>query len=469
MLRLAVRAACRGGPAVRGPGCRDGPAPHVRERNAGGRARSEPVLPLSTMVRIVALALIAVALVVGAALTAERYLRVDDVRLPDVRGLPYADASQRLRSSGLRVLTYPEIDPAAAADTVVSQTPPSGSVVRSGRTVSLGVNAVAEVRQTPTLVGLTEVSAIARAESVGLSVERIEYAVSDQPSGTVIGQYPGPGSVLTPDVVVSIAVSRGFASAPLELPDVRGMTLDEARGALSELGIRRVDAVAADLSFDRPRTVTDQRPAPGAEVLPSTPVTLVYALEGTRVVRVPEVIGAPLWQAQLALRAAQLGLGPVRFVDDPTRPSGVLEARPAGFTVVGSPVALVVNGPVPESSAGTSFNDLAAEFGGLLPSRSEAESASEEPDIPAPGTTFVQADGSRLIPFRFDPSQVGVASLTREPYRLTLVVSDDGGERTILDRQFEAGESVVTSVQVIGDEPLLQTFINGSFFQAWRP
>ena len=418
------------------------------------------------MVRIVVLVLVAAALVAAASVTTGRYLSVDDVRLPDVRGLSYVEASERLRSSGLRVLTYPEVDAAAAPDTVVSQTPPSGSVVRVGRTVSLGVNAVAEVRQAPTLVGLSERDAIARAETVGLHVERVAYVVSERPSGMVVRQEPEAGSVLGPAATVHLDVSRGDASQPLELPDVRGMTLEDAKEALLALGVRRVDAVAADLSFDRPHTVTDQRPAAGTEVLPSTPVTLVYALEGTRVVRVPEVEGAPLWQAQLALRAAQLALGPVRFIDDTTRPAGVVEVRPAGYTVVGSPVALVVNGPVADvDRPGFTFEDTDPP-----PFADAADTPTViEPEVPAPGTIALQADGSRLIPFRFDPAQVGVAALTREAYRLTLVVSDDAGERTVLDRDLEAGESVVTSVQVVGDEPLLQTFINGSFFQAWRP
>ena len=418
------------------------------------------------MVRIVVLVLVAAALVAAASVTTGRYLSVDDVRLPDVRGLSYVEASERLRSSGLRVLTYPEVDAAAAPDTVVSQTPPSGSVVRVGRTVSLGVNAVAEVRQAPTLVGLSERDAIARAETVGLHVERVAYVVSERPSGMVVRQEPEAGSVLGPAATVHLDVSRGDASQPLELPDVRGMTLEDAKEALLALGVRRVDAVAADLSFDRPHTVTDQRPAAGTEVLPSTPVTLVYALEGTRVVRVPEVEGAPLWQAQLALRAAQLALGPVRFIDDTTRPAGVVEVRPAGYTVVGRPVALVVNGPVADvDRPGFTFEDTDPP-----PFADAADTPTViEPEVPAPGTIALQADGSRLIPFRFDPAQVGVAALTREAYRLTLVVSDDAGERTVLDRDLEAGESVVTSVQVVGDEPLLQTFINGSFFQAWRP
>ena len=419
------------------------------------------------MVRIVVLVLAAAALVAAAAVTAGRYLSVDDVRLPDVRGLSYVDASERLRASGLRVLTYPEIDASAAAETVVSQTPPSGSVVRAGRTVSLGVNAVAEVRQAPTLVGSSERDAIARAETVGLRVERVAYVTSERPSGVVVRQEPEAGSVLGPGSFVALEVSRGYASAPLELPDVRGMTLEDAKETLQALGVRRVDAVAADLSFDRPHTVTDQRPAAGSEVLPSTPVTLVYALEGTRVVRVPDVDGAPLWQAQLALRAAQLALGPVRFIDDDTRSAGVVEVRPAGYTVVGSPVALVVNGPVADADRpGFSLGDTDP---APLENGDDDAPSVVEADVPAPGTIALQADGSRLIPFRFDPAQVGVASLTREAYRLTLVVNDDAGERTVLDRELEAGESVVTSVQVVGDEPLLQTFINGSFFQAWRP
>ena len=421
------------------------------------------------MVRVLVLVLVGAALAAAAIVTAGRYLSVSDVRLPDVRGLSYRVASEQLRERGLRVLTYPELDQGAAPDTVVSQTPPSGSVVRLGRTVSLGVNALAEAQTMPTLVGLPERDAIERAERVGLVVERVVYVASERPVGLVVQQRPEPGGSLGAEASITLDVSRGQVDAAVELPDVRGMTLEEARAALQGLGVRRVDAIAAGLSFDRPNTVTEQRPVAGTQVLASTPVTLVYALEGTRVVRVPDVEGTPLWQAQMALRAAQLALGPVHLVDDPSRPAGVLEARPSGYTVVGSPVALVVNGPVRISTEpGDALEDLGfPTLGGADADQDPAASA--EPEVPAPGTTALQSDGSRLIPFRFDPASVGVASLTRDSYRLTLVVNDDDGERTVLDRELEAGESVVTSVRVVGDEPMLQTFINGSFFQAWRP
>jgi hypothetical protein len=38
-----------------------------------------------------------------------------------------------------------------------------------------------------------------------------------------------------------------------------------------------------------------------------------------------------------------------------------------------------------------------------------------------------------------------------------------------LDRAMKAGESFVMTVQVHGSDALLQTYIDGVFFQAWRP
>jgi hypothetical protein len=62
-----------------------------------------------------------------------------------------------------------------------------------------------------------------------------------------------------------------------------------------------------------------------------------------------------------------------------------------------------------------------------------------------------------------------VRRLLEEPYNLRLVITDDLGERTALDEQLDAGEIATTTVNVYGSEAMLQTFIDGVFFQAWRP
>jgi len=438
-------------PPSGGPSAGRGP----RRRRAGG----------------VRLALLLVALVVLVGTTvwvAGRYLVTAEVRVPTLTGLTYEQASLRLRDLGLVPQAFAELDPRAAPSEVLSQAPGAGQVVRPGRRVALGVNALAEVRIAPNLVGLREADALSRALAVGTVVQRVVYVSAAESAGVVVRQEPGAGTALAPQQTLLVAVSRGSAAAPFALPDLRGRPVDEAEAALVALGIRHVERIPAALSFDRPLTVTDQRPAPGHEVLPATPITLVYALEGTRVVRVPDLVGLPMWRAQLELRAAQLEVGAVQRVDDPSLPEGVVEARPNGYTVAGSPVALVVNGPTPLPAGGAATDPAGVE--GAPPREATPTRVAGLPDaVPAPGTSEVRGDGSRIIPFRFEPASVGVASLMREPYRLQLIVSDAEGERTEFDRLLAAGESLAVPVRVVGDEPLLQTFLNGSFFQAWRP
>jgi beta-lactam-binding protein with PASTA domain len=424
--------------------------------------------------RVLVLLALLVGLAAATAWIGSRYLVSEEVRLPLVEGLTYDQAAGRLRALGLETHAYPEIDARARPNEVLSQSPAADQLVRPGRRVALGVNALAEVRVAPGLVGLRETDAVARARAVGVVVERVQYVPADQPIGTVVRQEPAPGSALAPSQTLLVAVSRGSAAAPIPLPDLRGQPIEAAEAELTRLGIRQIDKVPAAVSLDRPMTVTDQRPAPGSEVLPATPVTLVYALEGTRVVRVPALAGMPMWRAQLALRAAQLEVGPVRRIDDPSLPAGVVEVRPAGYTVAGSAIALVVNGaPQPGDPDAVTDADLIGDPAGD-PASGPADVPPQEATIdaghvPDPGTSQIQDDGSRIIPFRFEPATVGVASLLREPYRLRLVVADDEGERTVFDRELAAGEALAVPVRVVGDEPLLQTFLNGSFFQAWRP
>jgi len=441
-----------------------------------GRAASE-VASRRGLVRVAVLSAALVGLVaLGASLT-RNYLVSEEVRVPAVVGASYAQAQARLREAGLTARPFAELDARAQPDQVLSQSPSAGQLVRPGRQVAVGVNTAAEARPAPGLVGLRERDAVARAEAVGATVSRVVYVEADVPPGTVVWQEPAAGTSLAPLQTMVVSVSRGAAEAPFELPDLRGWAIDRAAAELEALGVRHVERLAAAVSFDRPGAVTDQRPGPGSEVRATTPVTLVYAVEGTRIVRVPELEGLPLWRAQLALRAARLVLGPVQHIEDPNLPAGVVSTVPSLYTVVGSPVAVVVNGaggalgfdaatdsgwsldatPPPLSGAG------APTLADLLPPQVE------EPEVPAPGTARLGDDGSRTIPFRFDPAAVGIASLLREPYRLRLVVIDDEGERTVFDRELAAGEGIEAPVRVVGSEPMLQTFINGAFFQAWRP
>lgn len=402
-------------------------------------------------------------LVVVSATSAREYLQIHEARTPALAGLPYSEAARLAGEAGLELRSYGVEARGTAPDTVTEQSPPAGSVVRRGRTISVGVNVPVEADRMPSLVGNSETDALATLRELSLPSPDVNYAFSERPAGRIVEQAPSAGSEVSRDDPVRLIVSRGRGPEQVELPDLVGLDVEAARTQLTVLGVRRIETVAVGVSMLRSGVVTQQRPAPGSVVGTGEPVTLGYALDASRVAYIPDVVGMEPWRARDALRSAGLATGPVEVVQRDDAPEGVVETRPSGLTAAGAPVVLVVN-----AAPGTVV-DLAPEEGigsggGSGPSADERPfRAGDEDDPEAAGP------GGRTVPFRFDPAELGVRSLLESDYDLRVVVNDARGERTEIDEQVEAGEAVRSSVTVYGDEPLLQTYVNGVFFQAWRP
>ncbi len=408
---------------------------------------------------------------------ARDYFTVGVVALPDVVGLPFENAQRVLRSSDLDVNTYNDNVPTLDPGLVTSQSPGPGTVVRRGRTVDLGVNAPPEVARVPTLVGLDVGEAEQIVRDLGRAVGLVAFVASERAPGVVVSQSPSAGSALQIGQPLALEVSRGPEVRLATVPDVRGLDVGEARRRLEAEGFGRVEAIATDISFDAPGRVEAQRPSPGVEVPVSAAVTLEYALSSGAVVAVPDLAGRSLWRAQLALRARGLRVGPVTYVQRDDAPSGVVATNPWTFTVPGAPIALTINGQPGGANflldAPDAFDPPADEPTTTAPDRDGPSegAASPAPGTPrsSPGTADPLGTGQRIVPFSFDPATLGMPNLLTRPYRLELLVRDDDGERKVIDREVAAGERVSASVRVTGDDVLLQTFIDGAPFQAWRP
>lgn len=442
--------------------------------------------------RLVVAGVILVAVSAMLAISVRRYFTVSESRLPDLVGLRFDEAARMLRRSHLEPVAFAEDAPGVAADTVTSQAPEAGTIVKHGRTISLGVNTPSAAVRVPRLVGMAQADAIARATEVHLVVPSISYQFAPQAAGTVIAQDPEGEAALAYDQRLSLIVSKGPEPATVVLPDLLGVDVDAAVEQLRQLGIHRVETAASDVSFDRPRSVIGMRPTAGNTVPTGTPVALFYSLSALNVVQVPGLAGMPLWRAQLALQAARLSVGRVTYVQEPDKPEGVLTASPWAYTVPGTPIDLTVNGVAstdplqrfpdfmnpatnPSGQDGRGLEAPGSGVPGAATSTGRTgQSSQATPGAATPGGDASSAAdtvpaGGRRVPFTFDPSQMGVKRLLESRYNLTLVVTDDRGERTLLDSEVEPGAVVSTSVIVFGDAPLLQTFIDGVFFQAWRP
>lgn len=448
-----------------------------RDARSGALARGRAWWLVAALVLLLGVA-------VATALNLRDYFTVSEVRLPDLLGMPQEQAAQVLRNEGLEPVTFVQHVAGAEPTAVTSQAPLPGAVVKRGRTVHLGVNSPPADARLPDLLGMRESDALASATDLGIGVGTVEYRASERAAGTVIEQSPVGGERLATGGELALVVSRGRDLPLLSVPDLQGQNVDIAVAELKSMGFTRVETLPSTVSFTAPNTVVGMQPSPASQVMASTPIALHYSLSSTNVVSVPDVLGFPQWRAQLTLQAAQLRLGPITYVDDPEQAQGVIGVSPTGYTLPGTPILLTINGQEPTPLSGFEWPTFGGSEGGALNGDSGGAGAElpggsstgagagggESSGVTIPGTNVqLQADGSRVVPFTFDPTFMGVRRLLEQPYSLRLVVSDDRGERSVLDTVAEPGEVVSASVTVYGDEALLQTYIDEVFFQAWRP
>jgi serine/threonine-protein kinase len=115
-------------------------------------------------------------------------------------------------------------------------------------------------RKVPNLVGENVQQAAERLRALGLNMETQEKA-SDKPMGVILALSPAPGEEVRENYPIRAIVSAG--SAQVEVPDLRGRTLDEAKQLLATLGLEISQEVEFDYDGDlRPNLIMKQRPDP---------------------------------------------------------------------------------------------------------------------------------------------------------------------------------------------------------------
>ncbi|MCD6361051.1 MAG: Stk1 family PASTA domain-containing Ser/Thr kinase [Armatimonadetes bacterium] len=143
----------------------------------------------------------------------------------------------------------------------------------------------------------------------------------------------------------------GGAPSTVEVPNMLGLTEQEARTKIEERGLQ-VGRVDQEHDENQPEgKVIDQYPSPGQTVEAGTKVDLVVNL-GKEVVSVIDVVGETVPRAQALLEAAGLTLGEVRELTHETVPKGIIfeqDAKPGTQVEKGVAISVSVSlGPADE-------------------------------------------------------------------------------------------------------------------------
>ncbi len=227
------------------------------------RRRGRPLL--------VVFGLILVAVVAGVALLVKSLLGNDTGLLPapPVIGLSQQEATLRLAEAGLQVGKVINQFAEKPSGTVIGQSPDSGFLIGRGGQVDLTISKGIEMTVVPQVIGLSQAEAEAALDDAKLTINRVVMRDVNLPEGQVLDVLPRPGAQVRARSTVDVVVSSG----QVQVPDLRGMTKDEAIAALQKLGFA-VGIEPRD-SLEKVDTVVDQRPVNALAPRGSTVVIVV--------------------------------------------------------------------------------------------------------------------------------------------------------------------------------------------------
>ena len=250
-------------------------------RAAPGHGGRENVLAIKRVaILLLKYGLLAMALAVTAGLSALTTMRVvlksQEVAVPRLVGRRVPDAGVvAARSKLLLRVEGKRNDPKMAADLIVEQDPPAGSVLKTQRSVRVVVSMGPRRMSIPAVEGESLRSGQLTLEQAGVSVGRILEVTSAAEEGTILLQRPPAGETdrLTEEGA-SLLVSLGPGRRDYVMPDLIGRRATEVITRLREAGLSVTDVNYRSYPGVEPGIVLRQAPASGYRVTPRGSVSI---------------------------------------------------------------------------------------------------------------------------------------------------------------------------------------------------
>ncbi|MGW7340730.1 Stk1 family PASTA domain-containing Ser/Thr kinase [Streptomyces sp. NPDC054808] len=223
-------------------------------------------------------------------------------KVPPLLSKTEAQARDRLDEAGLDVGKVKH----AYSDTVergkvISTDPGVGDRIRKNDSVSLTVSDGPDTVKLPDVSGYRLDKARKLLEDEGLEPGMVTKAFSGEVAkGFVISSKPRSGTTVRAGSAVALVVSKG---SPIDVPDVTGDDLEDAKSELTEAGLKvKVADERVNSEYDSGQ-VARQTPDAGGRAAEGDTVTLTLS-KGPRMIEVPDVVGDNVDDAKRKLQDA---------------------------------------------------------------------------------------------------------------------------------------------------------------------
>ncbi|HPZ08506.1 MAG TPA: PASTA domain-containing protein [Candidatus Eremiobacteraeota bacterium] len=186
--------------------------------------------------------------------------KVPDVVVPSLVNMDIIEAKQKIKEAGFEIEIQEQYNQSVPKDMIISQKPSGGRKVKTGRKVFVTVSLGGELVNVPNLKGLTSRDAEVKLNQGGLKflVEK-DMPHDEIPRGKIIEQNPSALSQVARETTVQVILSSG-PSVPVEVPDVVGMTIGDARSAIENTGFVPGKIVWVEDNRFKPGSIITQLP-----------------------------------------------------------------------------------------------------------------------------------------------------------------------------------------------------------------
>ncbi|MFD5204338.1 Stk1 family PASTA domain-containing Ser/Thr kinase [Streptomyces sp. NPDC058375] len=223
-------------------------------------------------------------------------------QVPSLLGQTQQTAEKRLSDEGLGLKGVERVfSDTVERGEVVSSDPASGDRIRGNGSVKLVVSRGPEIVRVPDVVGSSLADARRSLKKVGLIPGMVTREFSeDVARGEVVRTDPRAGTDRNPDTAVALVVSKG---APIDVPDVTGLSAEEATAELEAEGLKAEVLPDRIHSSEDKGAVAEQSPGEGTEAAEGDTIQLTVS-KGPRMLDVPDVTGRDVDEARSTLEEA---------------------------------------------------------------------------------------------------------------------------------------------------------------------
>jgi eukaryotic-like serine/threonine-protein kinase len=242
----------------------------------------------------------------------------EQTMVPDVRGMELAQALVKLQEKEL----YPRVslrftDDPLERGKIVDQSPSPGTIVKAGRRIAITVSRGAVADKVENFVGqdVNEAKIHLQTLFAGarplLSVKEPPVYVFDKaPAGTILEQKPIPDTEIAGPTKLELVVSRGPEKAQVRVPDLKGLSIDDALLQVEKTDLVVNFSMRAGGKSERPGAVVAQTPAAGSMIPANARVSVTLSAPHETKGRVAGIFSRDLPEYPYPLKVSLESVGP---------------------------------------------------------------------------------------------------------------------------------------------------------------